>query len=414
MPENSLPDGLVTSEELSKDDILDNLMQEDSTPETESEAEVEEKEEKEEEKPEEESEEEKEEEKEEEIELEEKEEEKEPTEEDLELIIPVKRREILAKYPNIFKDFPYLERAYYREQQYTEILPTIDDAKLAVEKAQVLDRFEQDVLQGNTENVLRAVKAGGDPESFKKLVDNYLPNLQKVDEQAYMHVVGNTLRTAINHMAREGQKLGENGEPLKIAAQLLNQYLFGTVEISEPRNLAKDVPSDESKRLQEEKRAFVRERFETASRDLTTKVQNVIKSTINTHIDPKQSMTDYVRRNASKDAYESLEGLMSQDTRFRVVLNKLWEKAFEENFSPKSLERIRSAYLSKAKTVLPQVIKKSRQDALKGLGRSTNSKEETKDRKGPLPIGRTSSEQSARSVKEIPRGMKTIDFLMQD
>ena len=36
-----------------------------------------------------------------------------PKEEDLELTTPVRRREILAKYPKLFKDFPYLEKAYY-------------------------------------------------------------------------------------------------------------------------------------------------------------------------------------------------------------------------------------------------------------------------------------------------------------
>src|SRR5215510_11268328 len=41
--------------------------------------------------------------------------------ENLELALPVRRKEILAKYPDIFKDFPYLEKAYYREQAYAEV-----------------------------------------------------------------------------------------------------------------------------------------------------------------------------------------------------------------------------------------------------------------------------------------------------
>src|SRR5881396_2432670 len=86
-------------------------------------------------------------EKEEEDELKELEEElKEPDEEKLELVTPIPRREILAKYPQLFKDFPYLEKAYYREQQFTELLPTIEDAKIAVEKSSILDKFENDVM----------------------------------------------------------------------------------------------------------------------------------------------------------------------------------------------------------------------------------------------------------------------------
>jgi len=79
---------------------------------------------------------------------------KEPDEEDLELITPLRRKEILAKYPNLFKDLPYLEKAYYREQKYTELLPTIKDAEEAVAKAQTWDKLESDLTEGNLKDIL--------------------------------------------------------------------------------------------------------------------------------------------------------------------------------------------------------------------------------------------------------------------
>src|SRR5215471_8169350 len=131
----------------------------------------------------------------------------EPSEEQLELVTPVRRRDILKKYPNIFKDFPYLEKAYYREQQFTELLPTIEDAKAAVEKSKVLDRFESDVTSGNTETILRAVKETS-PDAFLKIVDNYLPTLAKVDEKAFFHVIGNVTKHTIINMVNEARRLG--------------------------------------------------------------------------------------------------------------------------------------------------------------------------------------------------------------
>ena len=106
-----------------------------------------------------------------------------PSEEDLELMTPVRRKEILAKYPKLFKDFPYLEKAYYREQQFTELLPTINDAKIAVEKAQVLDKFDCEIMSGDITTVLEAAKDESQ-EAFLKIADNYLPALRKVDQQA--------------------------------------------------------------------------------------------------------------------------------------------------------------------------------------------------------------------------------------
>ena len=75
------------------------------------------------------------------------------------------------------------------------------------------------------------------------------------------------------------------------------------------------------------------------------------------------------------------------------------------------MEAIRSAYLSKAKTVLVPVIKKTRNEALKGLGKVR----EEKDRKGHISVGKSSPERrNSTNPKEIPKGISTFDFLNQD
>src|SRR6187402_1272386 len=92
-----------------------------------------------------------------------------PKEEDLELTTPVRRKEILAKYPKLFKDFPYLEKAYYREQQFTEVFPTIPDAQSAAEKARIMDQVEQEVMLGDITTVLQAARSENQ-EAFHKVV----------------------------------------------------------------------------------------------------------------------------------------------------------------------------------------------------------------------------------------------------
>src|SRR6188472_810735 len=143
-----------------------------------------------------------------------------PSEEDLELTTPVRRKEILAKYPQLFKDFPYLEKAYYREQQFTEIYPTIQDARISAEKANILDAAEKQVMNGDITMFLQAAKAE-DQNAFNKIADNYLPTLRKVDQQAYYHVLGNVIKDTIITMVREGRNLGDQGAPLTAAANVL-------------------------------------------------------------------------------------------------------------------------------------------------------------------------------------------------
>jgi hypothetical protein len=337
----------------------------------------------------------------------------EPTEEQLELVAPVRRREILAKYPNLFKEFPYLEKAYYREQEFTNILGTIDDAKAAVEARDILASFEADVTKGNTELLLRAVK-DNNPDGFNTLIDNYLPTLAKVDERAYHHVLGNVAKHTIIAMVREAKR--SDNDTLKAAAQVLNQFIFGSSDFVPPTTLGKpqtETNDPEKKQLIERERQYHRQAFESTVDDLNGRVNNILKSTIEGNIDPKKSMTDYVRKQAARDAMESLESMFSKDARFRSLTDKLWEQAAKENFSKPSVDRIKSAFVSKAKTLLPSVIKKARNEALQGLGRSPEDETPSSPKKGPVSPGKPRSVSSGKikSAKDIPKGMSTLEFL---
>jgi len=347
----------------------------------------------------------------------------EPDEDKLELTVPIRRKEVLAKYPNIFKEFPALETSMYRERAYTEILPTIDDAKMAVEKSERLDTYENEILNGSTESILTAV-LNSDKDSFNKVIDNYLPTLYKVNEAAYYHTLGNVIKHTIMTMVKDGK---DNGiDDLIAAADVVNQYIFGSKQFTPPQKLSTDsAKSKEVNEVEEREQKFVQRQFDTARDSVTTKTENILKATIDKNIDPNESMTNYVKKNATREAYEQLESTIAVDSRFRIVLDKLWEKAFSDDFSTESMDRIKSAYLSKAKTLLPSIIKKNRNEALKGLGKRVRDDDEDtnkRDKRGPLPVGKARSQstspQSGKTVKDqaraIPKGTSTLDYLMRD
>jgi hypothetical protein len=346
----------------------------------------------------------------------------EPDDEKLELVTPVRRREILAKYPTLFKEFPYLERAYYREQAFTEIYPTVDEAKEALEKSQTLDNLEQSLLKGSSSDLLKSVKEH-DTNSFYKIVDNYLPNLAEVDKDAYYHVLGTVLKDTVVSMVQESRK--SQNDVLQSAAQVLHQFVFGSSEFEPAKPLAK-IEDKKDNSIDEERRQFIKERFEVTKGELSTKIDNVLKSTISANIDPKDSMSDYVRRNATRDALEELQTLVTSDKRFKIILDKLWENAFKSNFSKSSVDSIKSAYLGRAKTLLPTVIKKARNEALKGTSRKAARDESNEDdstekveskRRGHPAVGRTpnsSPKSDKEKAKAIPSNVRALDYLMSD
>jgi hypothetical protein len=350
----------------------------------------------------------------------------EPDDEDLELTTPVPRREILAKYPQLFKEFPYLEKAYYREQQFTQIFPSIDDAKEAQAKSGTLDGLERELADGNIKNVLSAVK-DVNKNAFNKLTDDYLMTLREVDPSAWNHVVGNLIKDTIVAMVQEAS--GSQNDSLKAAAALLNQFVFGTTEFEAAKKLHKEEKANtEDEKLKRERQEFIQQRYETARNDISSRVDNLIKRTIADNIDPKSSMTDYVKRQASREAFEQVQDLINKDARFKAILDKLWKHSFSSNFNRDSQESIRRAFITRAKTVLPAVIKKARNDALKGLGKrvkeeveeETETSEKTSNEKkivkksGQSTTPKFSGKSDREKARQIPRNMSALDFLMQD
>jgi hypothetical protein len=336
-------------------------------------------------------------------------------EKEFEFETPVSRKQILAKYPKIFKEFPQLQKSMYRDKEFTELLGDPKDAEEVIGKAKNLDEFEKDLLGGNTEKLLNTIKQANE-KSFHKIVDNYLQTLAKVDEKSFYHVVGTVIDNVISGMVQEARRLGkESGSPLESAATILNQFMNGTVDFKPRGRLAPEESKDsETEKLQAEREQFIQEKFESKRDDLDSRVTSLIKSTIERNIDPKEEMSDYVRRAAIRDAMETTQQLIDGDESYQKIKDRLWEQAFENNFSQSTIDRIKSAHLSKAKVILRDVIKKARNTALKGPGHREESS--TKNRKGTLPVGRATTERSAKTTdpKAIPKGMKSLDFLMQD
>src|SRR5215469_5865980 len=332
---------------------------------------------------------------------------------DIDIDSPVKRKELLAAYPDIFKKFPYLEKSMYREQQYSELFPTMSDAKVAAERSQILARAESELSNGSTEEILKSVK-NNDNEAFLRIVDNFLPTLQKLDNGSYIHVLGNIgkgfIQTIVNEANRRGKE-SEDGKTLMGTAVVLNQVLFGNSEWKPPSALAKPV-SEEEKKVVTEREQFARQRFDEVHADLSERADNAIKSAIERNIDPRESMSGYVRSKAVDDCMSILDRAITDDTNFKTKLDRLWEDVFRTGFSRAAQDKVKAAYLSKAQTLLPEIIKKVRGSALSGMrGKATtrsSSRVEDNEEKPKV------SSRSATPERRPTRKMRTIDFLNQD
>lgn len=222
---------------------------------------------------------------------EEKEDELELDPEDVTLQTVPRKKEILAAFPELFKKFPAVEAAIYRDRQFTELFPTPADAQESLDKSTAFDNLREGVMSGNTKDIFSSVK-DEDPEAFKNVVDNLLVDLHEVDKEAYYHVIGTVAQDIILKMVNIAKS--KNNESVGIAAQILNQVVFGTDDFVPQNKLAKQLHKDDT--VAKEREELTRTRFDSAISDVSTRTDNLLTKAIDAMIDKENAMTPYVKR----------------------------------------------------------------------------------------------------------------------
>jgi len=197
--------------------------------------------------------------------------------------------------------------------------------------------------------------------------------------------------------------------------------MFGSSKWTPPTKLAinestKTQTDDE--RISEKERKFNETRLNSSQSEIKTSVNNRLKAAIEQNLDPKKSMSEYVRKNAIRDVQEKLDNLMNRDDRFKAIVKNLWKAATKADFSKESLDRISSAHLIKAKSLLLPVIKAARNEALKGMSLSKKSKETDETEESESETRESAPKKSGgnkiKIASDIPKGMTTAEFLAQD
>lgn len=343
-----------------------------------------------------------------------------PTPEQLELMTPARRKDILKAFPDLFDKFPYLETAYYRDQRFTEFFPTFKDAEQASTDAKAYVELNEKLGKGDLESVITGLKTKGEP--FNQFIDNLMPLINKVDRGAFEHLIGNTAKQIIESMVEESE--ASKNDSLKTAAVLMHQFLFGNSKFTKPTNLSTARPNEvnpEADKLKKEREEYETRKFTDAQNGLADKINNVIKATIIKFIDPSTKnnpegvMTAYVKNAATREALNNVERLISKDTRFRSVLDALWNHAAKNNYDKPSMDKIKSACISKARTLLPSVIKTARNEALKGMGKkvkdeSDSGSQSKRSSTPPDKGGKVNENQQGK----VPKEMSDEEFLADD
>jgi hypothetical protein len=259
---------------------------------------------------------------------------------------------IKDKYPTIFNEFPDLKTAFFAHKEYSKHFPTVDDAAIATQELDAFETLKESVLSGKTAVLYNAIKAQ-DPEALQTFAVNLLPELYKANPAAYERavtpVVETMLRTAFAEGTVRTRRGDASGEQLQLAARILSEMLFDTEDVATGTKTAV--------RPLEAKKDNSVELFTTASTEVATRVESQVNSIIRTGLDPNNAMTPFMRKAIIAETVQELERKLTADSNFMAAQQARWVSAQRNKFDEASKRKIETAYLARAKALLPDIRK---------------------------------------------------------
>jgi hypothetical protein len=305
-------------------------------------------------------------------------------------------KDVKAKFPTIFKEFPKLAETIRNDRAFSEIFATPEDARDAAQRATYFNRLENTILGGSIKELLNDVEQGN-RDSFKKIVKDFLPSIKEKSMELYAEVtlpaVNDVLKSAIRDAA------GTDNVNLRNAALHIAKYLYGKPEIPD-LDAKREVPNEAEERVKAERNAFWQEKAADFTNECYGEGREETIKEIAKGIDSDKSISPFLKKTLKDSIFQEVDQLLSKDTRHLRQMNALWRKAEATGFPKETRREIINAYLRGAKSLIPSVRQKLRAEAGLQVSSAKQPTIETPQSKrtnipasgrGPVTAGKTPS-----------------------
>jgi hypothetical protein len=333
----------------------------------------------------------------------------EPETEEEEIEIPHDRptpKDVKAKFPSFFKDFPELKEAFYREIEFTKIFPTVEDAREAIEDNQAFRALQDSAFAGNPEPILTAIQKA-DKDAYVRFARQFIPALYKLDKDLYSDAVNPLFERLIQHAYKEGER--HNNDNLKNAALVISQLLFDDDSIAKgEKTITKKIDPPKDTREQDATN------FRNAWAKINPQLVAGMKSLISKDLDPKKVFSPFLREKIVQEIHNRIDKQLEHDEQHMKVMNSRWNRAKDQGFSDAELSKIVSTYLARAKALIPSIREDVRKRALSTKRRASEEQEERVKTRTPArreSSGGRHSRTNDNKTKVNYREMSDLDIL---
>lgn len=330
-------------------------------------------------------------------------------------------RDIKEKYPTLFKDFPGLKQAFYREQEFTKLFPTVEDAQEALAAAENFTGLRDAVVSGDAETFLTNLKEAS-PESLDDFAGNFLTDLKQVDKEVYYKVTTPVIKNILSEVYKVG--VSKKDKNVQNAAILAFQEIFGGDFADIPGNLSanhvrerKTNDDDPDKRkFEQERNQFYSIKHATLVKDISSNVERELTSEIEKGLDPKNAIRPGLKKIIVDKILDEVMREVSKDQNHVGRMTALWERERKQGFNGAFKDSIKTTYLSRAKALVPKIRQRIRTEITAGQKQDDKNRKEklNSGAKRVVPAGgKPNNERRANSGKphDVLRGKSDLDFL---
>lgn len=323
-------------------------------------------------------------------------------------------KEIKAKYPEFFKDFPDLKDAFFREQQYTTLFPTVEDAKEAFDDNEAFATLSDASLAGDSGPILESLKKT-DPKAYETFSLSFLPNLYKESPEVYQTIISPLFENFFRAAYKSGDENMKNSA-INLAAYFFDDANAAEKSVKNEKTISKSIQvTEEQNKLKETQNNNFATAFRAASSDVQVRLDRSLDNLIGKDFDPNKSFTDFTKSAAIKEVRDRINKQLASDKGHMQLMANRWKKARSNGYSEPEKVKIISTFLSRAKVLIPSIREEVRSAA---LGKSIRQSEDKLKRIGEthkevVSAGRVSKSESAATnhTKKDFRKMTDAEIL---
>lgn len=325
-------------------------------------------------------------------------EEEEPEEEEEEITRP-SWKDIKEHYPELAKNKDFREM-FHREKAYSEVFPTVEDARDSAEKSNVFDFFDNSLSEGNPQVLLNALN----PPTVAKFAENVLPALYQVHPELFARAVNPMIVEILNNISDRADQTGDKN--LKTSILNVAKVIFGEFKIPARVKRTVDPELEREKRdLRSERERLIATQRNTFLESSDKSIKRQLSEAILDGIDPRNSLSEFTRNAILDKVLDETREELNNDKAFKSKMQHLFRLAERAGFPPDYKPRLISAYLGRAKAIALGLRAKHRAAA---IGRRTAKSENKRIE------GRPKNETTQNKNEKGNRSRKTdLDIILE-